>query len=269
MKTRMKKHLRKSLFVLSLLILLSLFAAFTVSATGFQQFHDGNAPRIVDNARLFSEEFKHSFLAKIKTVQDELQTDFVIVTTKDLEGKYIREYADDYYDYHGYGIGNKFSGTLMVIYIDPEGFSNNCWYTFTGDEINRFSGRTEEIAEKIQPYFKAKDFAGGVQAYLDYFAYHHHWYSRITFLKVLIALGIGVIAGLIRVGSMKKKMKTVVAAVSAKNYLAEGTYDLRNMNEVFVRSVVTKTARERSSSSGGGHHSGSSGVSHSGGGFSF
>ncbi|MBP5230598.1 MAG: TPM domain-containing protein [Clostridia bacterium] len=264
------RRIRISVVLLVFLLAAVLSATFLVShAETFEQFHDLNAPRIVDNANILSESYKQSLAQEIKRIQDELETDFVVLTTNTLDGQTTRYYAADFYDYNGYGIGNKFSGVIFIIYIDPEGLNNEANYVFTGSEISRFDGRFEALDDAIVSPLRAHDYDAAVQAFLDKFDYYHRWYSRIRLFPILVGVLIGVIAGFIRLSSLKKKMKTVSPAVSAKNYLQDGSYDLRNMNEVFVRSVVTKTPRQSDRSSGGGgggHFSGSSGVSHSGGG---
>lgn len=265
----MKRMRILALLLTSLLLVTVLGTSLLLSrADGFSQFHDPDAPRIVDNANILSESYKQSLSQEIKKIQEELQTDFVVLTTNTLDGKSTRYYAADYYDYNGYGIGDKYSGAIFLIYIDPEGLNNEANYVFTGSEISRFDNRFETLDNAIVTPLRAHNYDAAVQAFLNEFEYYHHWYSNIRLFPILIGLIIGVIGGFIRLGSLKKKMKTVLPAVSAKNYLVDGSYDLRTMNEVFVRSAITKTPRQtsRSSGGGGGHFSGSSGISHSGGG---
>ena len=260
-------------FLLILLLSLTVLPVFGEDAYG--RVHDPDAPRIVDNLNLLSPSFESSLKTQINQMQSELQTDFVVVTTDTLEpydvSYYgIQNYADDFYDQRGYGIGSGFDGTILVIFISPNGADRFYKFEFTGSEINRFSTEIESLENSVVSYLSAGDYEGAVQKYFDLFELKHHWYSRISILKVLLAVGIASVIGLIYLSSLKKKMKTVQAAVSAKNYLVDGTYDLRRMNEVFVRSAVTRTPRQKSSSSGGGgSHFGSSGVSHSGGGGRF
>ena len=41
--------------------------------------------------------------------------DAVIVTINNLEGESPQNYADNYYDYNGYGLGNEESGLILLI----------------------------------------------------------------------------------------------------------------------------------------------------------
>ena len=266
------------ILVIGLLILLlfTLTAVTALAEDSYGRVHDPNAPRIVDNLNLLSDSFESSLLAQIQKMQSDLQTDFVVVTTNDLspyDATYygIQNYADDFYDYKGYGIGPDFNGTIFVIFISPDGQDRFYKFEFTGsEEIRRFASEIESIENDVAPILSSGNYERAVQTYFDLFERKHHWYSRISIFKVIICVGIASLIGLIYVSSLKKKMKTVLTAVGAKNYLVDGTYNLRTMNEVFVRSAVTRTARQKSSgSSGGGSHFGSSGVSHSGGGGRF
>ena len=272
-----RTFLTRLLLIALLTALLFCLAAVTaLSEDSYGRVHDPNAPRIVDNLNLLSDSFESSLLTQIRTMQSELQTDFVVVTTNDLspyDVNYygIQNYADDFYDYNGYGIGPDFNGTIFVIFISPDGQDRFYKFEFTGsEEIRRFASEIESIENDVAPILSSGNYERAVQTYFDLFERKHHWYSRISIFKIIICVGIASLIGLIYVSSLKKKMKTVLTAVGAKNYLVDGTYNLRTMNEVFVRSAVTRTARQKSSgSSGGGSHFGSSGVSHSGGGGRF
>ena len=268
---------RTGLLLTGLLVVLLLCTTATAALAedAYGRVHDPDAPRIVDNLDLLSSSFESSLLRQIQTMQTELNTDFVVVTTDELspyDVTYygIQNYADDFYDYNGYGIGPDFDGTILVIFISPDGRDRFYKFEFTGNEQSRFAYEIESIENKLAPVLSSGNYEKAVQTYFDFFELKHHWYSRISILKVVVCIAIASLIGLIYIGSLKKKMKTVQPAVSAKNYLVDGTYNLRTMNEVFVRSAVTRTPRQKSSSSGGGgSHFGSSGVSHSGGGGRF
>ena len=112
MKNKRTAFRARLLLACILSILLLSLTALTVSAEdAYGRVHDPNAPRIVDNLNLLSDSFKSSLQQQIKTMQTNLNTDFVVVTTNDLSpydiSYYgIQNYADDFYDYKGYGIGS-------------------------------------------------------------------------------------------------------------------------------------------------------------------
>ena len=57
----------------------------------------------MDDADLRTEHEESVILATLNTVSKKQQADIVIVTVDSLDGKTATEYADDFYDEHGYG----------------------------------------------------------------------------------------------------------------------------------------------------------------------
>ena len=50
--------------------------------------------------------------------KNQYNMDAVIVTSNNLNGKSQQDYADDYFDYNGYGVGEDKSGLLLLIDMD-------------------------------------------------------------------------------------------------------------------------------------------------------
>ena len=73
------------------------------------------APRLVDDAGLLSSEEKDELLDKLDEIRDKEDFDVVIVTKESLDGKSPQDYADDYFDYNGYGVGKDKDGILLVL----------------------------------------------------------------------------------------------------------------------------------------------------------
>ena len=69
--------------------------------------------RVFDDAKLFSADEITQLNDKIAALTSELSQDFVVVTTNDTQGSTSQEYADDYYDEHGFGIGENKTGVLF------------------------------------------------------------------------------------------------------------------------------------------------------------
>ena len=70
---------------------------------------------VVDNAGLLSDSEIASLEAKISALTDTYPMDIAIVTVNSLEGKTAQMFADDYYDYNGYGYGSDHSGILLLL----------------------------------------------------------------------------------------------------------------------------------------------------------
>ncbi len=61
---------------------------------------------VVDNADLLTQTEENELSEKLQDISDELQFDVVVVTTNSTGSKTATEYADDYFDYNGYGRGS-------------------------------------------------------------------------------------------------------------------------------------------------------------------
>ena len=72
-------------------------------------------PLLVDEAGLLTEEESSELLNKLEDISQRYENEVGIVTVNSLEGKTAEAYADDYYDYNGYGYGEK-SGDGFVKY---------------------------------------------------------------------------------------------------------------------------------------------------------
>lgn len=69
-------------------------------------------PRLVDRADLLSELEEEELEARLDEISERQQADVVVVTVNSLDGKSAQDYADDFYDYNGYGIGTDKSGWI-------------------------------------------------------------------------------------------------------------------------------------------------------------
>ena len=271
--------------ILCLLLLPSLFL--TAGAAQTQ-------PYIVDNAGLLSSTEIAELEQKAQAIQQEYGMDVVILTVDSLDGKTAQDYADDYYDYNGYGS----SGVLFLL---PMGERD--WYISTrGDAIYALTDYgIQQLGESALSYLSDDDYYGGFDAFLTalptYFSaysegapidgyadtsgdYYHGdqedvvYYERPRHVNIWISLAIGIVVGGVSVLIMCAAMNTKRPQRSAGNYMNDSSYHLRTNQDTFLYSNVSKTRiqQESSSSSGGGGssvHTSSSGNTHGGGGGKF
>ena len=73
---------------------------------------------VVDQAELFTDGEEAELAASAATLGSQYQMDIVLVTTNDTGGLSARDYADDYFDYNGYGIGSERNGILFLMDFD-------------------------------------------------------------------------------------------------------------------------------------------------------
>lgn len=287
------KKLTSVLLVLLLLASLCVCAAATGSDT----------PLIVDNAGVLTSEQVDDLTQTASDLRDLYEMDVVIVVVADLDGKSAQDYADDYYDYNGYGIGDDYSGMLLLIATE----SRDWWISTCGEAIYVLTDYgIESIFSDFSGYLSVNDYYHAFETYLDclpeYFdAYYSGnpidgysgnysgpgsytpgdaddtvYYEDDSFgiFEILFSLVAGCVVAGIAVLIMSAQMNTKLPQNSARNYLNQSSYQLHGHSDMFLYSNVTKVRRESSSSSGSGGggsstHRSSSGRSHGGGGGKF
>ncbi|MBP5167043.1 MAG: TPM domain-containing protein [Oscillospiraceae bacterium] len=243
----------------------------------FVPYHDYDAPRVVDGADIFTDAEEDDLAGRIAEMGERLGNDFVIVTVNDTGRLSHMEYADDFFDYNGYGLGPDYDGMLLLICMNSQ--HRGWWISTYAECFDRFWDRDiDDLGEAIKPYLSAGEYYRAAEVYLDgveeVFArpadYHTQLQKRESVRgAILPALIVALIAALIVIAVLRGKMKTVRTAGSAAGYMVKDSFYLRRQSDTFLHSHVTKTRKQSSSSSGHSSHSSSSGRSHGGGGGSF
>ena len=247
-------------------------------ADPFVAYHDYDAPRVVDGADIFTDAQEDALARRMAEMSKQTSNDFVIVTVNSTGGLSHMEYADDFYDYNGYGLGPDYDGMLLLICMDR---SYRGWHISThGDSFDRFRDRDiKDLNDALEPYLVDGDYYAAAEADLDGVeavftrpADYRLQEAKSASVRraVPAALVIALIAALITIAVLRGKMKTVRQAGSAAGYMVKDSFILRRESDTFLNSHVVKTRKESSSSSGGhSSHTSSSGRSHGGGGGRF
>lgn len=266
---------------LSVIACLCLAAPISVSAENM--LNDDNFSRVVDDANLLSSSDEENISQRIENLTEKYDFDIVIVTVNSLYGKTPMEYADDFFDYNGYGVGSDNDGILLLVSMEDRDW----WISTSGYGIKAFTDYgIEFIGDKIVPDLSKQKYYSSFSLFLDltedFLAEAEkgtpydigHKYK--TVMNYIIAVGTGLVIGLviaiIVVLIMKSKMKSVVFQYNANNYAVNNSLKLERSNDIFLYRNVSKTRKPEPSSSGGGGsstHVSSSGSSHGGGGGKF
>ncbi len=239
---------------------------------------------MVDSAELLSADEAAELEAKLQEISERQGMDVVAVTVSSLDGKSPMAFADDFYDYNGYGQGADKDGVLLLISVE----ARDWWISTTGYGITAFTDEgISFIGDEIVKYLKNDNWYKGINAYAEnadkfiteakdgtpYDIGHmpRSSHSLAENLKgILIALAVGAVIAFIYGSKVKKDYKPVRFKSNASDYLVGGSLQLTGQYDNFVTSHVTQTRIERDSGSGGSStHSGSSGTSHGGGGGKF
>ena len=71
--------------------------------------------RLADFADLLDDGQEEELEAKLDQVSEDYGCDVVVVTEETLDGAVPQDYADDFFDYNDYGMGEDKSGILFLI----------------------------------------------------------------------------------------------------------------------------------------------------------
>lgn len=237
--------------------------------------------RVVDNASLLADDEKQALANKLNEISERQQLDIVVVTVNTLEGKTPQEYADDYYDYNGYGFGENNDGCLLLISLEERD-----WYiSTTGYGITAFTDAgIEYIGKQLvddmgdgkwsKAFTRfadlADDFVTQAKSGTPYDTGNLPKNVKSIIKSILVSLAIGLIAAFFLTKIISKKYtKAVRQKADAKDYLVNGSLQLTGSYESFSHTSVSRTPIQKESSSGSSTHTSSSGTTHGGGGGKF
>lgn len=247
--------------------------------------------QVLDRANLFTGSEITQMEAIIERIESKHQVDIVILTTRDVPKDYsedmrrVRDYADDFYDNGGYGMGKDNSGMLILLDMN----NRVIWLSTGGVMIDYITdSREESIIDAgyddlrrgnygralIASLNKVKDFMdkGREEGTFRYDEVTGErlsgMYNVLTSGEILVAAMAGLaVAGVIWMsvsGTYQLKGSTYSYDLDRNSALT-----LTKDTEHFVRQFSTRTPRSTGTGSGGGgHSSGGSGVHRSSGGVS-
>lgn len=256
--------MKKRISVFLTVILLCLACVFPVWA--------GTGNRLDDQAGLLDADQQESLSNTLDKISERDLVDVVIVTTNSLEGKTAQAYADDYFIDHGYGQGEDGDGILFLVDMGDRN-----WAIAThGYAIQVFSDAGQEyIMDQVKPYLSDGDYNEAFQTFAlecdDFITqadeaepYDVGNLPKEPFdvgTNLLIALAVGLVAGLLVTGNMRRKLKTVRKQDQAASYVRQGSMHVNRSNDYYLYSTVSKTAKPKNEDSGGGSspHTSSSG----------
>lgn len=258
-------------WLLMLLVLCSLAIPFPSKATQIPDERLG--PRLADQEELLTTEEQEELLARLDEISERQQCDVVIVTVASIEGKTATEYADDYFDYQGYGYGEKSDGILLLV-----GMKERVWAISTHGSlgISAFTDAgLDYIKEDVQFQLKLDNYAKAFRTFAslcDQFLTAAHKgkpydvgnlpikHASPSILIFLFPIGILIMAWKSR--SKKRSLKSVVKKTGAISYKVPNSLHLWVDEDRITGSHVTKRKRnEESCDRGGSSGSGGSGGS--------
>jgi uncharacterized protein len=248
--------------------------------------------RVEDRAELLDAADEEILLSQLEEISQRQQLDVVVVTVNSLDGKSPMDYADDFFDYNGYGFGENHDGILLLVSMEQRDW----WISTSGYGITAFTDAgLEYISECVVPklskgqYAKAfeifaekcDDFITQARTGVPYDLGHMPKEPFRFGLCLFISAFIGLFAAGCVVWSLQRQLQSVHSKTDAKDYSGAVTPRLTTNTETYLYSTMSSRPRfkpnldeysgSRSSgsfrgSSGGGSttHRSSSGRSHGG-----
>lgn len=242
-------------------------------------------PLVVDDDDLLTDDEEISLLSRLEQLTEDYCVEVAVVTIYDLEGKTPEEYADDFYDYNGYGYGENYDGVLLLVSMQERDWHitgygkgdyivNNIsdsfvYYLSVGDyygAFSEFANSCEYLLEHIDSlpddYVSDPDYPISPDYHPDAVQ------TSDIIIFALISLAVGLLSAFIAVSIMKSGHKTVRFNSDASGYAVNNRVNLTSSSDIFLYRTVSRTEIPRNngggSSSGGGFHTSSSGRTHSG-----
>lgn len=131
---------------LALLTLVIVAAGLLLSGPAPVAAASAQASLVKDLGNLFSAAEETQLAQEAAALGAQYKMDIVIVTTLDTGGKTSRAYADDYFDYNGYGVGPDRDGILFLIDYD----NREAYVSTSGSGIRYLTDqRIEQILDAV------------------------------------------------------------------------------------------------------------------------
>ena len=283
----MKKTISKMKLLLSMALMLMILSGRLVNVNAMSSDTQSTQPkevssgeRLKDEAGLVNEDEADSLLTQLNEISERQNCDVIVVTVASLDGKTAESYADDYFDFNDYGLGQDRDGILLLLSMEDRD-----WAISThGFAITAFTDAGQSyMTDHFLSYISDGEYAQGFQKYAelcDQFltqAKEGEPYDTdnlpkgsVAFVWLPIDIVIGCIIAFFRAQGKKKRLKTVRKKVSARDYIVQGSLKVRTGREILLNRVVSSrdisSSDSSSSGSGGGSstHTSSSGETHGG-----
>lgn len=260
--------------------------------------------RLYDEYGVLSADEYNTVLEALNVVSDRFQVDTSIAVVNSIAADGyddITAYADDLFDYYGYGTGENKDGILFVVameerkwalsthglaiqYVTDKGneYLQEQFLSFlsNGDYERAFLAYAEgcdylyaeRTGQKPSDYFNKSDSYDGDQDFYDedYDSYEPVSVGRrleITARYIPIALLVGFLLSMIPMGIMKSKLRTVQQKSGAADYVDRDSLRITNVRDIFLYRTVSQTRRAQEVEDHGGPsttHTSSSGETHGG-----
>lgn len=228
-------------------------------------------PLLVDDGDLLTSSQESQLLSLLESLSKKREADIAVVTVNSLEGKSAQDFADDYYDYNGYGYGDDDSGIMLVVCLPTRDYA----LTTYGETRDILSDRS---LDRIEDAFVSKlsdgDYYGAFRAFANTtdqmieveLTPESHTVAPV-WIPVCLLIGFS-ISGVIA-SARKTKLKSVAKQYEANHYYNRQSLRIRRKRDNYINSTMSRVPlhtddEPRSGGSSHTFHISSSGRTHGG-----
>lgn len=218
---------------------------------------------LYDEADLLTDREERDLQDMLRQISRTHNAQIIIGTVDTTEDGGIDYMVEAIYDGMGFGYGTSRDGVFLLVCMDVREYrilSNG----LAGDAIG--SREISAISEAMASHLSDGDYADAFAVFAkrcDYYLTGYRSGYPFEFGKyLLIALGVGLMIGLIAVLIMKAQLKSVRKQHQANVYMKSGSLRLTRSSDIYLYRNVSRTKRDTGGSSG----SRSGGSRHIGGG---
>ncbi len=241
---------------------------------------------ILDEAGMLTDTQKLRLEDQARKIAAKYDCNPYVLTVNSLDGEIPREFAKAYYQEHGLGNGDYRNGILFLVAMDSRDYvtvtygrnpKNSEEY---GMGILAFTDYgISKLEDDVVPQLSDGDYFAALQTYLTDCEMYLDDYSQgeafdkgarlpgtplFSPVQILIIIFVPLLIALIVCLIFKAQMKTARKAAGAGNYLVDGSFQLTDGRDDYVRTTRTSHKMERNHS--GGSSRDSDGFGGSGGG---
>lgn len=214
---------------------------------------------VLDDADLLTDSQELALHQKLLSVSQTYNAQIVVVTISSMEGGDVDEFIHFLYDNMGFGYGANHDGVMLFVSMDPREYrilANG----FAAEAIT--DSTIEEIGDEIMSDLSDGNYATAFDTFTDKCVYyldgHINGFSFDVGTSLMLALAVGLLAGVIVAFVLKGQLQSVHKQDRATVYVKPGSMQVTMNTDRFLHSHVTRTQKEseKSSDSGSSRSSG-------------
>jgi len=224
---------------------------------------------VIDRADVLTTAQESALNEELSALSDEKNADFVVLTVSSLEGKSSLSFADDYFDYNGYGRGEDRSGMLLLYKTGAAGdrdialSTRGALYDCVTDKDS------DDFLDSIIPDLMDENYEDAFSAFVRFAEEEADEIGKIKTLPwtyIPICLLIGFVVAFIILKIQTSSLKSVRKERDAQYYVRREALVLSASRDRFLYRNVKKIPKQTqsSSSSGTSGRVSSSGARHGG-----